>query len=92
MDNPRKAVGNYMEVVKGGGDWWEVKGSYRRWWQVGLWKQFFHEFLNIPGLEPECLPSLSAWRRRFCQVFFDRNMSNHLDTLKADVAKSMAGY
>ena len=42
--------GTYMEVVKVG-DRWEVKGSYKRWWQVDLWKEFFNEFLNIKGLE-----------------------------------------
>ena len=33
------------------GDKYEAKGSYKRWWQVDLWKQFFSEFLNIKGLE-----------------------------------------
>merc|ERR1711874_315291 len=83
---------NYMEVVQVGSGRWEVKGNYKRWWQVGLWKQFFDVFLNIPGLEQECYPSLAAWRGTFCQPFFDKKMANHLDTLKSEVAKSMAGY
>ena len=33
------------------GEFWMAKGSYKRWWQAELWKDFFHEFLNIKGIE-----------------------------------------
>jgi len=83
--------GNYMEIVKVG-DSWEVKGSYKRWWQVPLWKEFFAEFLNMDGLEKDQLPNLVAWRERFCQTFFEKKMGNHLDTLRSDVTKFLSGY
>ena len=37
---------DYMDIVRAG-DRWEAKGSFKRWWQQELWKEFFHEFLNI---------------------------------------------
>ena len=37
---------DYMDIVKVGGKW-EAKGSFKRWWQQELWKEFFNEFLNI---------------------------------------------
>jgi len=83
--------GNYMEIVQVGGVW-EVKGSYKRWWQVPLWKEFFAEFLNLGGLEKENLPKLLEWKEKFSQVFFEKNMGNHLDTLRSDVTKFLAGY
>jgi len=80
--------GTYIDVVKVG-DKWEVKGSYKRWWQMDLWKQFFNEFLNIKGLEKEHLPKLSEWRVKFQQVFFEKNMAKPLQRLKEDVTKFM---
>ena len=31
------------------GDRWEAKGSFKRWWNIEIWKEFFAEFLNIKG-------------------------------------------
>ena len=31
------------------GDRWEAKGSFKRWWNIEIWKEFFAEFLNIQG-------------------------------------------
>ena len=31
------------------GDQWEAKGSFKRWWNIEIWKEFFAEFLNIKG-------------------------------------------
>ena len=55
----------YMDIVKVGstkkglgllkpffpqvGDRWEAKGSFKRWWNIEIWKEFFAEFLNIKG-------------------------------------------
>jgi len=80
--------GTYLEVVKVG-DSWEAKGSYKRWWQGDLWKQFFHEFLNIKGLEKEHLPNIPVWRKRFQEVFFDTKMAKHLVRARDDVVKGM---
>lgn len=54
-----------------------------------MWKEFFHEFLNIKGLEKEHLPSIPAWRSKFQQVFFERKMAKQLDDARIDVAKGM---
>ena len=64
--------GTYMEVVKVG-ERWEVKGSYKRWWQVDMWKQFFNEFLNIKGLEKVCIHHLL--KLVFIILFSFRNIS-----------------
>eukprot|EP00090_Calanus_glacialis_P045458 TRINITY_DN8444_c0_g1_i3.p1 TRINITY_DN8444_c0_g1~~TRINITY_DN8444_c0_g1_i3.p1 ORF type:complete len:1504 (-),score=632.87 TRINITY_DN8444_c0_g1_i3:217-4728(-) len=64
--------GTYMEVVKVG-ERWEVKGSYKRWWQVDMWKQFFNEFLNIKGLEKVC--SIKLLKLVFIILFSSRNIS-----------------
>ena len=60
--------GKYIEVgtVK---NRWVVKGSFKRWWQVKLWEQFFDDMLNPKGEEKECLPSLLEWRKKFLLLF-----------------------
>jgi len=80
--------GTYMEVVKVG-DRWEVKGSYKRWWQVDLWKEFFNEFLNIKGLEKGHFPNIEEWRTKFQKVFFEKKMAKLLQILREDVVKAM---
>eukprot|EP00092_Neocalanus_flemingeri_P017494 GFUD01018923.1.p1 GENE.GFUD01018923.1~~GFUD01018923.1.p1 ORF type:complete len:1477 (+),score=489.36 GFUD01018923.1:88-4518(+) len=80
--------GTYMDVVKVG-DKWEVKGNYKRWWQVDLWKELFNEFLNIKGLEKEHFPNIPKWRARLQQVFFEKNMAKFLQRLREDVMKAM---
>ena len=32
-------------------DRWEVKGSFKRWWNQDIWREYFSEFINIPGVE-----------------------------------------
>ena len=32
-------------------DKWEVKGSFKRWWNQDIWREYFSEFINIPGVE-----------------------------------------
>jgi len=76
---------DYMDIVKVGGKW-EAKGSFKRWWQQELWKEFFNEFLNIK----ENLPDLAAWRVRFQQVFFDKDMARSLEKVKQDVGRAMS--
>jgi len=80
--------GTYLDVVKVG-ETWEAKGSYKRWWQADLWKQFFNEFLNIKGLEKEHFPSIPEWRAKFQQVFFEKNMAKLLEKAREDVIKGM---
>jgi len=60
--------GKYIEVgtVK---NRWVVKGSFKRWWQVKLWEQFFDDMLNPKDEGKECLPSLLKWRERFLELF-----------------------
>lgn len=62
--------GKYIEVgtVR---NRWVVKGSFKRWWQVKLWEQFFDDMLN-PRAEDrgaDGLPSLYQWRLRFLELF-----------------------
>jgi len=77
----------YIETVKIDGKW-EVKGTYRRWWQVDLWRQFFSEMTNIKGVEKEHLPSLAKWKKIFQQTFFEKDMTKHLKSLINDVMKA----
>ena len=60
--------GKYIEVgtVR---NRWVVKGSFKRWWQVKLWEQFFDDMLNPRDEEKECLPSLYQWRLKFLELF-----------------------
>ncbi|XP_023323367.1 mitotic checkpoint serine/threonine-protein kinase BUB1 [Eurytemora carolleeae] len=75
--------GTYMEVVKTK-DVWEVKGSYKRFFKATeLWKQFFHEFLNIKDTSKESLPVLREWRIKFMEIFYRENMKEALDQVKA---------
>ena len=70
--------GKYIEVgtVK---NRWVVKGSFKRWWQVKLWEQFFDDMLNPKGEEKDCLPSLLAWRERFLELFQIEELREGLD-------------
>ena len=95
----------YIDQV---GDRWEAKGSFKRWWNIEIWKEFFAEFLNIQGdkkvlsyltgllgessefLSQEDLPDLMAWRTRFQQLFFEKNMARSLEKLKQDVSKGLS--
>jgi len=81
----------YMDIVQVG-DKWEAKGSFKRWWQHDVWKEFFGEFLNIKGSDKESLPDLRAWRLRFQTLFFDKSMGKSLERLKQDVTKAMTGF
>merc|ERR1712115_591563 len=64
----------YMDIVKVG-DRWEAKGSFKRWWNIEIWKEFFAEFLNIQGDKKEDLPDFMAWS---------------LEKLKQDVGKGLS--
>jgi len=55
--------GKYIEVSTAKNRW-VVKGTFKRWWQVKMWNQFFDDMLNPKGEEKECLPSLLKWRQR----------------------------
>jgi len=79
----------YMDIVKVG-DRWEAKGSFKRWWNIEIWKEFFAEFLNIGGSKKEDLPDLLAWRIKFQKLFFEKNMAKSLEKLKQDVSKGLS--
>merc|ERR1712107_348935 len=79
----------YMDIVKVG-DRWEAKGSFKRWWNIEIWKEFFAEFLNIQGDKKEDLPDLMARRTRFQELFFEKNMARSLEKLKQDVSKGLS--
>lgn len=70
--------GKYIEVgtVK---NRWVVKGSFKRWWQVKLWEQFFDDMLNPKGEEKDCLPSLLVWRQRLLDLFEIEDLREGLD-------------
>jgi len=80
--------GSYLDTVKVGSHY-EVKGSYKRWWQQELWKEFFYEFINISGVGEEHLPNISGWKSRFEETFFREKMAKSLHRLKSDVMKAM---
>lgn len=79
---------NYIETVKID-ERWEVKGSYKRWWHQDIWRSFFSEMINIPGVDKESLPSLSGWRIKFQELFFKEKMAKHLKSLTNDVMSAM---
>jgi len=79
----------YMDIVKVG-DRWEAKGSFKRWWNIEIWEEFFAEFLNIRGSKKEDLPDLMAWRSKFQKLFFEKNMARSLEKLKQDVSKGLS--
>jgi len=60
--------GKYIEVTTAKNRW-VVKGTFRRWWQVKMWAEFFDDMLNPKGEEKECLPSLLKWRQRLLNLF-----------------------
>jgi len=60
--------GKYIEVSTSKNRW-VVKGTFKRWWQVKMWTQFFDDMLNPKGEEKECLPSLLKWRQRLLNLF-----------------------
>jgi len=70
--------GQYIEISKVRGRW-TPKGTFKRWWHVDFWKEFFDEFLNLRGADKKCLPSLMVWRGKFLELFAQRNMSLGLE-------------
>jgi len=66
------------------------EGSFKRWWNIEIWKEFFAEFLNIKGSKKEELPDLVAWKTKFQKLFFEKNMARQLEKLKQDVSKGLS--
>ncbi|KAG6967391.1 hypothetical protein JG687_00004292 [Phytophthora cactorum] len=63
--------GEYMEVkprrnAKGATHWGIVK-QFKRYWQVDMWTDFFHDLLNVRSCTDQ--PSLPNLRRRFENYF-----------------------
>ena len=68
--------GQYIEIKKVQGKWMP-KNNIKRWWK-GDWKDFFEEFLNIDGVDRDCMPSLMGWRQKLLDTFESENMSPEL--------------
>lgn len=74
--------GQYIEVKKSSGRW-TVRNSFKRWWQVDFWKQFFDEFLNLDAMDKDCLPSLTSWRQKFLDLYSQENMKHGLEKARS---------
>ncbi|NXN51760.1 BUB1 kinase, partial [Rynchops niger] len=58
--------GTYMQVENENGIW-KPEGSFRRFANADLWKEFFESMLNIPNCHS--LPSLGVWRKKLTDLF-----------------------
>ncbi|NXN36209.1 BUB1 kinase, partial [Rhinoptilus africanus] len=58
--------GTYMQVKNENGIW-KPEGSFRRFANADLWKEFFESMLNIPNCHS--LPSLGVLRKRLKELF-----------------------
>ncbi|GAB1601123.1 hypothetical protein Ahia01_000390500 [Argonauta hians] len=58
--------GKYMNVFQSQGKW-QITSNFQRKWNIPLWKQFFHDFLNIPSSDQ--LPNLLSYRDQFVEYF-----------------------
>ena len=72
--------GQYIEIKKVQGKWMP-KTNIKRWWK-GDWKGFFDEFLNIDGVDRDCMPSLMVWRQKMLDTFESENMSPDLSRVR----------
>lgn len=57
----------YMNVVKDGRGKWNIKGTYKRWWNRNLWENFFKTMLNVPSCQE--LPDLRKIKEDFMNAF-----------------------
>merc|ERR1711860_93130 len=77
---------SYIDVVKRGS--WEVKGSFKRWWKAtDLWKEFFHEFLNIKDTDQSSLPNLREWREKLMTRFCENGLHNMVQDAVNKIAR-----
>ncbi|XP_054053319.1 mitotic checkpoint serine/threonine-protein kinase BUB1 isoform X1 [Rissa tridactyla] len=58
--------GTYMQVKNENGTW-KPEGSFRRFANADLWKEFFESMLNIPNCHS--LPSLGVLRKKLTDLF-----------------------
>ena len=70
--------GQYIQIKKVK-ERWELKNTFKRWWNVDHWKRFFDTFLNIDKFDRECLPSLTSWRKEFLDLFKRQNMESGVE-------------
>lgn len=70
-----------MKLVKKG-DVYSPNGSLKRWWDVNLWTDFFHQFLNIQDL-----PDVKAMREKFEASFFNLQQRSGFDTAATELNK-----
>ncbi|GFR58892.1 mitotic checkpoint serine/threonine-protein kinase BUB1-like [Elysia marginata] len=61
--------GSYMNVFQEHGVW-RTTGNFVRKWNTPLWKQLFHELLNVPSCWH--LPDLAALRQEFEKYFHQK--------------------
>ncbi|EGZ23889.1 hypothetical protein PHYSODRAFT_296145 [Phytophthora sojae] len=63
--------GEYMEVKPRrsakGSTYWEIVKPFKRYWQVDMWKDFFHALLNVRSCSDQ--PSLNDLRKRLENYF-----------------------
>lgn len=58
--------GKYMKIFNNQGKW-QATSNFQRKWNVPLWKQLFHDFLNIPSCDK--IPNLLTIREQFINYF-----------------------
>ena len=81
--------GQYMEVRKTKARWMP-RGNFKRWWSAD-WKGFFEDFLNIDGVDRDCLPSLTDWRQKLLVTFETENMRPRLDRARQVLSRKTSG-
>lgn len=63
--------GSYMEArchkVRGSPIRWGISKTFKRYWQVSMWKEVFDSLLNVPSCDEQ--PSLSRLRHRLEHYF-----------------------
>lgn len=64
----------YMNVVKDGRGKWNIKGTYKRWWNRNLWENFFKTMLNAPSCQE--LPDLNKIKENFMNAFMEKKTMN----------------
>uniref|UniRef100_A0A0K2U3Z0 Mitotic checkpoint serine/threonineprotein kinase BUB1 betalike [Meleagris gallopavo] n=1 Tax=Lepeophtheirus salmonis TaxID=72036 RepID=A0A0K2U3Z0_LEPSM len=74
--------GSYMKLVEKNGIFTH-SGHYKRWWNINLWKEFYHEFLNIE--DGSKLPNLKLWKSKFEDVLFNKNVANEFNSIFKEI-------
>jgi len=62
--------GTYLNVHKDFTGRWNVKNSYKRYWNRTVWEDFFVTMLNVPSCDE--LPDLKKMKLNFMNAFLER--------------------